>query len=118
MDQTTGVWSLAGAEGFSSNFCIQTGSGSHPVGTSSSFPGIEVQPGHDTDHSPPSSQERLVAIPPLLLSSALTACTRDSFTLLLLVSVLESNSKGKNLSNDKICDLLYDSDESYWFELW
>jgi hypothetical protein len=49
------------AEGFSSNLCIQTGSGTHPasyaMGTRGSFPGGKARPGRDADHSPPSSAE-------------------------------------------------------------
>jgi hypothetical protein len=56
-----GVQSPTEAEDFSSNLCIQTGSGAYPasytVGSGGSFPGGEVQPGHDADHSPPSSVE-------------------------------------------------------------
>jgi hypothetical protein len=59
MDWTAGVRSPIEAEDFSSNLCIQTGSGAHPasytVGTGGSFPGGKVQPGRDADHSPPSS---------------------------------------------------------------
>jgi hypothetical protein len=48
-------------EDFSSNLCVQTGSGAHPdsctVGTGGSFPGGKARPGHDADHSPPSSAE-------------------------------------------------------------
>jgi hypothetical protein len=61
MDWTAGVRSPTGAEDFSSNFCIQTGSGAHPasytVGTGGSFPGGKARPGRDADHSPPSSAE-------------------------------------------------------------
>jgi hypothetical protein len=46
----------AEARDFSSNLCVQTGSGAHPapctVGT-----GGKARPGHDADHSPPSSAE-------------------------------------------------------------
>jgi hypothetical protein len=49
------------AEDFSSNLCVQTGSGAHPAsyttGTGGSFPGGKVRPGRDADHSPPSSAE-------------------------------------------------------------
>jgi hypothetical protein len=49
------------AEEFSSNLCVQTGSGAHPasctVGTGGSFPGGKGRPGRDADHSPPSSAE-------------------------------------------------------------
>jgi hypothetical protein len=46
---------------FSSNPCVQTGSGanpaSYPVGTGGPFPGGKARPGRDADHSPPSSAE-------------------------------------------------------------
>jgi hypothetical protein len=46
-------------EDFSSNLCVQTGSGAHPVsctvGTEGPFPGGKARPGRDADHSPPSS---------------------------------------------------------------
>jgi hypothetical protein len=49
------------AEDFSSNLCVQTGSGAHPasctMGTGGSFPGGKARPGRDADHSPPSSAE-------------------------------------------------------------
>jgi hypothetical protein len=49
------------AEDFSSSLCVQTGSGAHPasctVGTRGPFPAGKSQPGHDADHSPPSSAE-------------------------------------------------------------
>jgi hypothetical protein len=39
--------------------CVQTGSGAHPVsypmGTRDPFHGGKAWPGHDADHSPPSS---------------------------------------------------------------
>jgi hypothetical protein len=48
-------------EDFSSNLCVQIGSGAHPasctMGTGSTFPRGKVWPGHDLDHSPPSSAE-------------------------------------------------------------
>jgi hypothetical protein len=44
---------------FSSNLCVQTGTGAHQasctVGTGGPFPGAKVRPEHDADHSPPSS---------------------------------------------------------------
>jgi hypothetical protein len=56
-----GVWSPAGAKDFSSNLCVQTGSGAHPdsckMGTGGLFPRGKAQPGHDADHSPLSSAE-------------------------------------------------------------
>jgi hypothetical protein len=51
--------SLAEAKDFSSNLCVQTGPGAHPVpctmGTRGPFPGAKARPGCDTDHSPPFS---------------------------------------------------------------
>jgi hypothetical protein len=56
---TAGVRSPTGAEDFSSNLCVQAGSGAHPasytVGTGGTFPGDKERPGRDADHSPPSS---------------------------------------------------------------
>jgi hypothetical protein len=61
MDWTAGVRSPREAEDFSSNLCIQTGSGAHPasytMGTRGSFPEGKARPGRDADHSPPSSAE-------------------------------------------------------------
>jgi hypothetical protein len=41
---------------FSSNLCVQTGSGAHPasckMGTEGPLPGAEARPGRDADHSP------------------------------------------------------------------
>jgi hypothetical protein len=55
------VRSPAEARGFSSSFCVQTGSGAHPVScrmnTGGPFPGAKARPGRDADHSPPSSAE-------------------------------------------------------------
>jgi hypothetical protein len=55
------VRSPTGAENFSFSPCVQSGSGAHPacypVGTGGSFPGGKARPGHDADHSPPSSAE-------------------------------------------------------------
>jgi hypothetical protein len=46
---------------FSSNLCVQTGSGVHPaswtMGTRGPFPGVKARPGRDADHSPLSSAE-------------------------------------------------------------
>jgi hypothetical protein len=48
-------------EDFSSNLCVQTGSGAYPasctMGTGGPFPGGKSRPGRDADHSPPSSTE-------------------------------------------------------------
>jgi hypothetical protein len=52
-DWTIGILSQTEEEDFSSNLCVQTGSGAHPasctVGT-----GVKARPGRDVDHSPPS----------------------------------------------------------------
>jgi hypothetical protein len=58
-DRAIEVRSPTGTEDFSSSPCVQTGSGAHPasypMGTGGPFPGGEVRPGRDADHSPPSS---------------------------------------------------------------
>jgi hypothetical protein len=55
------VQSPTEARDFSSNLCVQTGSGIHPasctMGTGGPFPGGKARPGRDADHSPPSSPE-------------------------------------------------------------
>jgi hypothetical protein len=60
-DRAVGVRSPAGAEDFSSNLCVQTGSGANPasctMGTGGPFPGGKARPGRDADHSPQSSAE-------------------------------------------------------------
>jgi hypothetical protein len=60
-DWTAGVRSPTEAEDFSSNLCVQTGSGAHPasctMGTGGSLSGGKARPGRDADHSPPSSAE-------------------------------------------------------------
>jgi hypothetical protein len=60
-DWTAGVRSPTEAEDFSSNLCVQTGSGANPasytMGTGGSFPGGRARPGRDADPSPPSSAE-------------------------------------------------------------
>jgi hypothetical protein len=51
----------AEAKDFSSNLCVQTGSGAHAasctLGTGVPFPGTKARPGCDADHSAPSSAE-------------------------------------------------------------
>jgi hypothetical protein len=51
----------AGAEDFSSNLCVQTGSGAHPasctMGTGVLTTWLKERPGRDADRSPPSSAE-------------------------------------------------------------
>jgi hypothetical protein len=46
---------------FSSNLCVQTGSGAYPascpIGTGVPFPGGKARPGREADHSPPFSAE-------------------------------------------------------------
>jgi hypothetical protein len=53
--------SPARAKDFSSNLCVQTGSGAHPasctMGTGGPFPGGKVRVGRDADHSPLSRAE-------------------------------------------------------------
>jgi hypothetical protein len=59
-DWTTGVRSPTEAEDFSSNLCVRTSSGAHPVSCSvgtGSFPQGKVRSGRDADHSLPSSAE-------------------------------------------------------------
>jgi len=60
-DRSIGVRSPAEAKDFSSNLCVQTGSGAYPasctMGTGGLFPGGKARPGRDADHSPPSSAE-------------------------------------------------------------
>jgi hypothetical protein len=60
-DRAIGVRFPAGAEDFSSNLCVQTGSGAHPasctMGTGGTFPGAKARPRRDADHSPLSSAE-------------------------------------------------------------
>jgi hypothetical protein len=49
------------AKDFSSSLCVQTGSVAHPascpMGAGGPSPGAKARPGHDADHSPPSSAE-------------------------------------------------------------
>jgi hypothetical protein len=82
----TGVRSPTEAEDFSSTFCVQPVSGptylsSCAVGTGGPFPGGRVRPGHDADHSPPSSAgvKKGRAIPPLP-PSVFMACSGSTFT--------------------------------------
>jgi hypothetical protein len=60
-DRAIEVRSPAGSKDFSSNVCVQTGSGAHPASctmvTRGPFPGGKARPGRDADHSPPSSAE-------------------------------------------------------------
>jgi hypothetical protein len=60
-DRAIGVRSPAGAKDFSSDLCVQTGSGAHPdscpMGIGGPFSGGKARPGRDADHSPPSSAE-------------------------------------------------------------
>jgi hypothetical protein len=56
-DLAIGVRSPAEAKDFSSNLCVQTGSGAQPayctMGTRVLFPGTKARPGHHADHAPP-----------------------------------------------------------------
>jgi hypothetical protein len=60
-DQAIQVRYPAEANNFSSNLCVQTVSGAHPVSypidTGGSFSGGKARPGRDADYSPPSSVE-------------------------------------------------------------
>jgi hypothetical protein len=60
-DRAMEVRSPAEEKDFSSNLCVQTGSGAHPasctMGTGGPFVGGKVWPGRDADHSSPSSAE-------------------------------------------------------------
>jgi hypothetical protein len=60
-DRVIEVRSPAGAKDFSSNLCVQTGSGAHPAsctrGIWGPFPGGKARPGRNADHSPLSSAE-------------------------------------------------------------
>jgi hypothetical protein len=61
-DRAIEVPSPTEARDFSSNLCVQTGSGAHPtsclMGTGGPFQGGKARPGRDADHSPlPSSAE-------------------------------------------------------------
>jgi hypothetical protein len=60
-DQAIEIRFPAEAKDFSSNLCVQTGSGAHPapckMGIGGPFPGGKVRSGHDTDNLPVSSSE-------------------------------------------------------------
>jgi hypothetical protein len=60
-DRAIGARSPAEAKDFSSDLCVQTGSGAHPasctMGSGGPFPGGKARPGRDADHSPPSTAE-------------------------------------------------------------
>jgi hypothetical protein len=60
-DQAIQVRSPVEAKDFSSNLCVQTGSGAHPasytMGTGGPFPGAIARPGRDVEHLLPSSAE-------------------------------------------------------------
>jgi hypothetical protein len=59
--RTIEVRSPSEAKDFSSNLCVQTGSGAHPasctMGTGGPFPRGKPRQGRNADHSPPSSAE-------------------------------------------------------------
>jgi hypothetical protein len=65
-DQMIGVRFSAGAGDFSLHHRVQTGSGPHPAsyptGTRGSLPGSKTAPGHEADHSAPSSVEVKVCV--------------------------------------------------------
>jgi hypothetical protein len=60
-DRAIEVQSPAGAEDFSSNLCVQTGSEAHPasstMGTGGPLPGGKAWSRRNADHSPQSSAE-------------------------------------------------------------
>jgi hypothetical protein len=76
-DRAIEVRSPAGVKDFSSNLCVQTGSGSHPasctMGTGGPFPGGKARPGRDADHSPHLVPRSWIvgAIPPLPPSASM-----------------------------------------------
>jgi hypothetical protein len=49
-DRAVGVRSPAEAKDFSSNLCVQTGSGAHPA-SSPMVTGVKARPERDADHS-------------------------------------------------------------------
>jgi hypothetical protein len=55
-DRAIGVRSPAGEKDFSSNLCVQTGSGAHPASCTMGTGG-KARPRRDADHSPPYSAE-------------------------------------------------------------
>jgi hypothetical protein len=55
-DRAIEVRSPAEARDFSSNLCVQTGSGAHPASCTMGTGG-KARAGRDADHSPPSSAE-------------------------------------------------------------
>jgi hypothetical protein len=98
-DRTIEVQSPAGAKDFSSNLCVQTGSGAHPafctMFTGGPFPGAKVRPGRNADLSPhlvPRSRmsRSYISSPP----SAFVACSGTAFTSLLSRSRLCHYSVG------------------------
>jgi hypothetical protein len=60
-DRAIEVRSLAGVKDFSCSLCVQTGSAVHSasctMGSRGPFLGGKARPGHDADHSSPSSAE-------------------------------------------------------------
>jgi hypothetical protein len=84
-DWTAGVRSPTEAEDFSSNLCVQTGSGAHPasytVGTRGSFLGGKARPGRDAGHSPPCSAEVKKEKELYLLSPKCASTERNGTTL-------------------------------------
>jgi hypothetical protein len=51
-DRANEVRSPADAKDFSSNLCVQTGSGTHPMGIEGPFPGAKARSGRNADRSP------------------------------------------------------------------
>jgi hypothetical protein len=85
------VWVLAGPGNFSLDHCIQTSSRANPIsysmGTRGSFPGVKW-PGHEADHSPPSSAKvknvwSYTSTSPIRLHGVVLSWRkhRDNFTL-------------------------------------
>jgi hypothetical protein len=91
-DRTAGFRSPTEAEDFSSNLCVQTGSGAHPasctVGTGGSLSGGKARPGRDADHSPPSSAEVKKVLELYLLSPRCASMGRNGTALPLVLLML------------------------------
>jgi hypothetical protein len=93
-DRAIGVLSPAGANDFSSNLCVQTGSGAHPasctMGTGGPFPGGKARMGREANHSPHlvprSRMTRSYTSSPLRLHGVLWDCF--NFLLILFQMVI------------------------------
>jgi hypothetical protein len=98
-DQAIGVRSPAEAKDFSSNLCVQTGSGAHPVGTGHPFPRAKA-PIYCR------GREWVGAIPPLhpraLLACSGTALASDHFSVCKMV--FEGSS---HISSAPSCPVFY-----------